>query len=92
MLTDPVVTPKDNLYQAIFGFLIALISTLLDMFYGFRVQHLFMAVFILSPFITILNYSKTKKDIYISITIMIFVFITITVIQYQPPFYFEMEG
>ncbi len=92
MLTDPVVTPHKSIYQTIFGFLIALVAVLFDRFYGFRVQHLFMSVFILSPFVTIFSLCKSKRDKIISTIIIIFVLITVIVIEQQPPFYFEMEG
>jgi len=92
MLTDPVVTPQKSIYQIGFGFLVALVSVLFDRYYGFRVQHLFMAVFILSPFVTIFNSCRTKKDIIISVIVILFVAVTIITIEQKPPFYFEMEG
>ena len=92
MLTDPVVTPQKSIYQIGFGFLVALVGVLLDRYYGFRVQHLFIAIFILSPLVTIFNSCRTKKDIIISVIVILFVAITIITIEQKPPFYFEMEG
>jgi hypothetical protein len=92
MLTDPTVTPQKNIYQIFFGLLMASIAVFLDMFYGYRVQNLFIALFILSAFNTIFIYCRSKKDIIISIVVIIFIFTTIATVQQKPPFYFEMEG
>jgi len=92
MLTDPPVTPNKPIYQAIFGFLVALGAVLLDRFYGFRIQHLFMVVFFLSPFVTIFSNSISSKNIVVSALVVAFVIGTIIWIEQQPPYYFEMEG
>ena len=88
MLTDPAVTPKNRVYQAIFGILLALLSSLLDRFYGYRVQHLFLALFILSPYTKVL---KSKK-ITIIIAVTIFTLTTTYIIEQNPPYYLEMNG
>ncbi len=93
MLTDPPVTPNRLEYQMIFGLLIALIATLLDRWYGFRIQHLFMAVFLLSPLEVILSVKIpwSKRWRYLAI-LMVAVVAILWVIEQQPPYYFEMNG
>ena len=60
MLTDPRTTPVSRWQQGLFGLLVALIATGLDRWHGFRVQHLFMALFILSPWVPWLQ--EKQKD------------------------------
>lgn len=91
MLTDPAVTPKNRITQAIFGLLLALLSSLLDRFYGYRTQHLFIALFILSPYIIILK-SINRKNILIALLVTIFTLIVTYTMENKPPYYFEMEG
>ncbi len=47
MLTDPAITPSKKGHQALFGFALALTISLLDRYYGFRVQHLFILYYFL---------------------------------------------
>ncbi len=93
MLTDPPVTPSKWYWQIAFAFLVALMAVLLDRFYGFRVQHLFMAVFFFSLFV---NFLKVDKEfiplLKLSAIILFFVVAILTFIEMQPPYYFEMEG
>jgi hypothetical protein len=93
MLTDPPVTPVKWYEQISFAFLVALIATLLDRFYGYRVQHLFMAVFSLSIFVNLLRADKEFIPL-LKVTgiILFFVMATLTFIEIQAPYYFEMEG
>jgi Na+-translocating ferredoxin:NAD+ oxidoreductase RnfD subunit len=93
MLTDPPVTPSKWYEQIGFAFAVALMATLLDRFHGYRVQHLFMAVFFFSIFVNLL---KVERD-YIALLkltaiILFFVIATLTFIEMQVPYYFEMEG
>lgn len=96
MLTDPKTTPDSTLQQSLFAFTLALLATLLDRFYGFRVQHLFMALFFLSLFVPMLNqWNKTKhrKSLFI-LTAVLFVLVlgVIMVIEGRAPYYFEMNN
>ena len=60
MLTDPKTTPQKYWQQIFFSIFIALEATWLDHYYGFRVQHLFMSLFILSIFVPILTVEKEE--------------------------------
>ena len=95
MLTDPRTTPQDSYAQLIFAFAISLFSTLLDYYYGFRVQHLFMALFFLSPWSVLIgNYNRTqskKKLWFVTLGIIILSLSVIIYIEIQPPYYFEMD-
>ena len=93
MLTDPPVTPSKWYQQIAFAFLVALFSTLLDRFYGFRVQHLFMAVLFFSIFINLLRADREFIALLkLTAIILSFVMATLTYIEMQSPYYFEMEG
>ncbi len=93
MLTDPPVTPSKWYWQIVFAFLISLMAVLLDRFYGFRVQHLFMAVFFFSLFSNFLRVDKEFIPLLkVSVIILFFVVAILTFIEMQPPYYFEMEG
>ncbi len=95
MLTDPRTTPSKYIYQITFSMSIALFSTLLDYFYGFRVQHLFLTLFFVTPWIVLLqNYkdAKDKKSLLIKSSIVIILALSaIIYIQMQDPYYFEMD-
>ncbi len=93
MLTDPPVTPSKWYEQIAFAFVVALMSTLLDRFYGFRVQHLFMSVFFFSIFVNLLKINSNRVPLLkLTVIILFFVIATLTVIEMQIPYYFEMEG
>ena len=93
MLTDPPVTPSKWYEQIAFAFVVALISTLLDRFYGFRVQHLFMSVFFFSLFINLLKFKRDSIPLLkLTVIILFFSIATLTFIEMQRPYYFEMEG
>jgi hypothetical protein len=93
MLTDPPVTPSKWYEQIGFAFAVALMATLLDRFDGYRVQHLFMAVFFFSIFVNLL---KVEKDfialLKLTAIILFFTIATLSYIEMQTPYYFEMEG
>ncbi len=93
MLTDPPVTPDHWMGQILYALGIALMATLLDRFFGYRVQHLFMAVFFLSPFVV---FSKIEGDRLNQIKrlgiILLGVIAVLSYIEMQPPYYFEMNG
>jgi len=95
MLTDPKTTPSNIWYQIGFVSTIAFLTTLLDYFYGFRVQHLFVVLFFCSPWIVLLEaypkVSEKKKLLFISLMILFLALSAIIYIQMQPPYYFEMD-
>jgi len=93
MLTDPSVTPSKWYEQIGFAFLVALMTTLLDRFYGYRIQHLFMAVFFFSIFVNLLKADREFIPLLkLTAIILFFVMATLTFIEMQVPYYFEMEG
>ena len=94
MLTDPPVTPSKWYWQIAFASLVALVATLLDRFYGFRVQHLFMVVFFFSLFVIFLKVENKEfiPLLKVSAIILFFVVAVLTFIELQPPYFFEMNG
>ncbi len=93
MLTDPRTTPVLHWQQGLFGLLVAMIATGLDRWYGFRVQHLFMALFILSPWVPWLQEKGKESRLLWWGALLSFVAIgVIILIENRPPYYFEMEG
>jgi Na+-translocating ferredoxin:NAD+ oxidoreductase RnfD subunit len=94
MLTDPRTTPGPKVQQIIFAIIIAAISTYLDRVNGFRVQHLFMALFVSSVWTPLLNakVENRKKILILSSILFILAVGVIMFIENQPPYYFEMEG
>ena len=96
MLTDPRTTPKYLWQQALFAFFIAGITVLLDRYIGFRVQHMFMALFIMSLFVPCFNLCRQQENRKKlgKITFILFVLVlgVIIYIQNQIPYYFEMNG
>lgn len=96
MLTDPKTTPDSGFQQFLFALILAFLATLLDRFNGFRVQHLFMTLFLLSLFIPIITqWNKTKhlKMLFI-LTAVFFVLVlgVIITIEGKAPYYFEMNS
>ena len=93
MLTDPPVTPSKWYWQIVFAFLVSLMAVLLDRFYGYRVQHLFMAVFFFSIFVNFLSVDREFIPLLkVSAIILFFVVAILIFIEMQPPYYFEMEA
>jgi hypothetical protein len=93
MLTDPRVTPEKWQEQTVFIFLVVLLATLLDRYYGYRVQHLFMSLFFFSFWV---HYKRFKnlspRELKLVVTILFSVVVMLLVIQSQEPYYFEMNG
>ena len=90
MLTDPQTSPKHPISQIFFALFIALFTSLLDRYYGFRVQHLFLSLFFVSLFTPlVINYSKSLllKTAFIAFIVII----VIISIERQTPYYFMME-
>jgi len=96
MLTDPKTTPSDIWAQIGFSIFLVSIVTSLDYFYGFRVQHLFMALFVLSAMVPL--YSVWKKNVnhlrlfVVTIVLLFLALGAIIYIETKPPYYFEMNG
>jgi len=95
MLTDPRTTPTSVWKQILFAFFIALISTGFDRYYGFRIQHLFMSLFMLSPLVTMFELQSKQsleaKDMAKFIVLIFLVLSVIISIESTPPYYFEMD-
>jgi hypothetical protein len=93
MLTDPRTTPSKSWLQLLFALFIAGIATALDRYNGFRVQHLFMALFVLSPLVPLVSEHVKKREVFFYATALFFLALgAIIYIELQPPYYFEMEG
>jgi Na+-translocating ferredoxin:NAD+ oxidoreductase RnfD subunit len=90
MLTDPKTTPNSWYMQILFGALIAVCGALLDRIYGFRVEHLFEVLFVLTPLFKVYDI-ENKKVSKIAIVLFILSLGAIIHIQSQPPYYFEMD-
>ena len=92
MLTDPKTTPDHPLAQLLFASIIALSATLLDYFNGFRMQHLFMALFIISGSWPLLTPKGSKKqERYLRWGIFVLAMGAIILIELRPPYYFAMD-
>ena len=93
MLTDPATTPHSKMLQSLFALLVALFAVVLDHWYGFRVQHLFMALFILSVFVP-LTTQKSLQPRLAMLTLLLasLALSAIIFIESKPPYYFEMNG
>ncbi|CAA6807848.1 MAG: Unknown protein [uncultured Sulfurovum sp.] len=93
MLTDPCVTPSKWKEQTLFVFLVVLLATLLDRFYGFRVQHLFMSLFFFSFFVHFESFKKLRpSELKFLLTILFVIMSALVYIEHQAPYYFEMNG
>jgi len=95
MLTDPKTTPENSWQQLLFSFAVALFATVLDYMHGFRVQHLFMALFAISPTVLLWINRKEilqhKSLILFSGILLLLSLGAIIYIESQPPYYFEMD-
>ncbi len=93
MLTDPPVTPSSYKEQILFAILVALMATLLDRYFGYRVQHLFMSVFFFSFFVHYRTFKTlSSREITYLVTIFCLMVGVLFYIELQPPYYFEMNG
>jgi len=95
MLTDPRTTPKTFKMQIFFAVGVALFSTLLDYQYGFRVQHIFLSLFLVTPLVFFLtNYQEMQYVKYFKIIGLAVVFLSLSAIIYietKPPYHYEMS-
>jgi Na+-translocating ferredoxin:NAD+ oxidoreductase RnfD subunit len=95
MLTDPRTTPSKNYWQIVFAFCLAMFSVILDYVYGFRVQHLFLSLFLFSLFTPLLELWHTaEKKSLVVMTFSLFLLATVAIIfiENQTPYYFTMEN
>jgi len=90
MLTDPKTTPSAWYGQILFGSMIAVCGALMDRYYGFRVEHLFEVLFVLTPLFKIYE-PKEKKISKLALLLFVLSLGAIIYIQNQPPYYFEMD-
>lgn len=94
MLTDPLTTPSSVRHQIVFAILTALTTTVLDYISGFRVQHIFLSLFLVTIFTL---YSERKenncsKKLCIWLWIVLFLVLGVIInIEMQLPYYFEMH-
>ena len=94
MLTDPMTTPATAWKQALFALLVALCAVLLDYGMGFRAQHLFMSLFLLTPLFRLWDLwcgLGVWQRLWV-LTIIVLALGAIIYIEMQPPYYFEMDG
>ena len=93
MLTDPRVTPSGVWYQVGFGVVVALLAVMMDRWFGFRVQHLFAVLFVLSPWVPLIEKGRSAPWILWAVTIALFCMAigATFYIENQPPYYFEMS-
>lgn len=94
MLTDPRTTPSRPWQQVLFGMVVAFSAALLDRWHGFRVQHLFMVLFVLSPMAAVLD-SRVHDRVRMVKTASVLTLLAVgivMVIESRPPFYFAMDG
>lgn len=94
MLTDPRTTPSKSYQQTAFACLIALFSVVLDRCYGFRIQHLFLALFLFSLFTPLVEQwqNRTKHLRVLTFLLLLLAIMVIILIESKPPFYFTMDG
>jgi len=93
MLTDPPVTPDSRRMQILYGIVIALIASGMDRYFGYRVQHLFIAVFLLSPFVSLYQMDSEGSTRFKQLLIILLLTVGVVAsIQMQAPYYFEMDG
>lgn len=95
MLTDPKTTPDSIGQQMIFTLALVMVATLLDRYQGFRVQHLFISLFCLSPLVPLLvtwqNYQERKKLLLMTSLLVILVLSVSIRIESKEPYYFAMD-
>jgi len=96
MLTDPRTTPQSIRGQAVFSIGLVFFSTLLDYWYGFRVQHLFMSLFFFSIMVPLsISWETNANPLVLFFTTFILLYLALSAIIYietKPPYYFEMDG
>lgn len=93
MLTDPRTTPENDIGQMMFGIGVGVVAVVLDLFVGFRIEHLFLALFGVSAiYAAWMIYLDTPKALLRGIVLILLVAGAIIYIEIQPPYYFAMDG
>jgi len=94
MLTDPRTTPHNNWAQVTFSFVLALSVSVMDAIYDFRVQHLFLMLFLFTAVsVMIETFDKEKYTINTIVKVMGMLLLILGIIFYiqnQIPYYLEM--
>ena len=95
MLTDPRTTSHTYLGQGIYSLGIALGTAWMDAYYGFRVQHLFLLLF-LATALNVLIETFQSESLSVMYVVKIIAIITAIVgiifyVQAQVPYYLEMQ-
>lgn len=94
MLTDPRTTPQKGYQQVVFALLITLFTVGLDYFYGFRVQHLFLALFLFSLWVPLVRLwgQANKTELWMKTAILFILAVVVIIsIESRAPFYFSMD-
>lgn len=102
MLTDPKTTPAKHQYQLLFALFAALVATLLDVLNGFRVQHLFLSLSLISVCIPLLEFfeepvkykmgENIKRQLIVTTALILLMLIgVIFSIEQKQPYYFSMD-
>ncbi len=95
MLTDPRTTPNKWYLQLLFGMLVALFASLLDYIYGFRTQHIFLALAlcsVLNPLLMLYNQERLRvRLVIITVTIEALLLCVIYYIQTKSPYFSVMD-
>lgn len=92
MLTDPRTTPRSRWLQALFGLGVALAAAGLDALYAPRAQHLFVALFLLSPLAGALERWRegNRRAFWAALGLFFLAIGVIIYLQSLPPYHFEM--
>ena len=95
MLTDPRTTPQIYWLQMAFSLALTLGASVMDAMYDFRVQHLFLMLFLFTMVTVVMEtFKKETHDVlYVwkLITVSVLVLSIIFYIQGQVPYYLEMS-
>ena len=91
MITDPRTTPSKLIYQMLFVVLITLIDAMLDRYFGYRVIHIFISLFVVSPVVPLVCYKPKKGDIYLLISIWLIAVSLSIYLENMPPYYFGVD-
>ena len=95
MLTDPRTTPHAYTGQGVYSLGIALGAAYMDAYYGFRVQHLFLILFLATALnVLIETYQSESLSPLYSIKLVSMVMMIVGIIFYvqaQVPYYLEMQ-
>ena len=91
MITDPRTTPSKLIYQMLFVVLITLIDAMLDRYFGYRVMHIFISLFVVSAVVPSVCYKLKSGDIYLLIVIWLIALSLSVYMENMPPYYFGVD-